>query len=66
MVVTVNGATAELDRDTTVAGLVAARTEESRRVAVALGGEVVPRSAWETTVLKDGDVVEILAAVAGG
>ena len=66
MKVTVNGALAELDPGLTVAGLVAARTEDSRRVAVAVGGEVVPRSAWETTVLNDGDAVEILAAVAGG
>jgi sulfur carrier protein len=64
--VTVNGQPAEVDADTTVAGLVAARTDDHRRVAVALGGEVVPRSAWATTVLSDGDVVEILAAVAGG
>jgi len=37
-----------------------------RRVAVARNSAVVPRSAWGSTQLRDGDVVEVLAAVAGG
>lgn len=37
-----------------------------RGVAVAVGTDVVPRSAWATTVLADGDVVEVLVAVQGG
>jgi sulfur carrier protein len=35
-------------------------------VAVARNGEVVPRGAWDSTVLEPGDAVEILIAVAGG
>ena len=50
----------------TVAQLVAARADDRRRVAVARNGEVVPRSAWDTTRLADGDAVEVLAPVAGG
>lgn len=63
---TVNGAPAELPGPTTVAQLVQARAQDQRRVAVARNGAVVPRSAWERTALADGDVVEVLAAVAGG
>jgi len=37
-----------------------------RRVAVALNRDVVPRSAFETTALSDGDRIEILEAVGGG
>jgi sulfur carrier protein len=66
MRVTVNGADTELAEDTTVASLVGTLTQERSRVAVALGGEVVPRSAWENTVLHPGDAVEVLTAVAGG
>ncbi|HTF09995.1 MAG TPA: sulfur carrier protein ThiS [Asanoa sp.] len=65
MTLTVNGETVELDPAVTVAGLVAARTDQ-RRVAVARNGEVVPRGEWVTTVLAEGDEVEILAAQAGG
>ena len=37
-----------------------------RHVAVALNGEVVPRSAWEEHGLADGDRVEVVTAIQGG
>jgi sulfur carrier protein len=37
-----------------------------RGVAVAVGDEVVPRAAWTTTTLTEGDRVEVLVAVQGG
>ncbi|CAN5384340.1 hypothetical protein BH09ACT12_BH09ACT12_25320 [soil metagenome] len=61
-----NGASTELADGTTVAGLVAARADHDRRVAVAINSEVVPRSAWARTLLAEDDEVELLAAVAGG
>jgi thiazole synthase len=39
---------------------------EARGVAVALDGEVVPRSEWERTPLREGQAVEVLAAIQGG
>jgi sulfur carrier protein len=66
MRVSVNGVATELDDDITVAALVRARTDERAKVAVARNGEVVPRSAWETTTLIGGDSVEVLVPVAGG
>ena len=66
MQVTVNGTNTDVDPALTVAALIAARGETPRRVAVALNGEVVPRSRWETTGLTDGDSVEVLAPTAGG
>ncbi|BAJ50865.1 thiamine biosynthesis protein ThiS [Candidatus Caldarchaeum subterraneum] len=35
-------------------------------IAVAVNGEVVPRSMWGRVRLKAGDIVEIVTAVAGG
>ncbi|MCW2607267.1 MAG: thiS [Frankiales bacterium] len=66
MRLTVNGEPAELPHGTTVADLVASRAEGQRRVAVARGGDVVPRSTWAQTVLEEGDAVEVLVATAGG
>jgi sulfur carrier protein len=40
--------------------------DDPRGVAVALDGEVVPRSGWATTRLHEGQAVEILRAVQGG
>nr|WP_239679507.1 sulfur carrier protein ThiS [Natronosporangium hydrolyticum] len=49
---------------TIVAELVA--DPSARGVAVALNGEVLPRAAWESTSLGDGDRVEVLTATQGG
>jgi thiazole synthase len=40
--------------------------EGARGVAVALDGEVVPRSEWERTSLREEQAVEVLAAIQGG
>ncbi len=66
MKVTVNGTPTEVAADATVAALVAERLDGHDRVAVARNGDVVPRSAWTRTPLAPGDVVEVLAATAGG
>jgi sulfur carrier protein len=68
MDITVNGtartypvavSVAELVTELGVGGL-------ARGVAVALNGEVVPRSGWATTVVAAGDRVEVLTASQGG
>ncbi len=66
MNLTVNGDPVELDDGLSVAALVAQRAPDHRRIAVAVNADVVPRSAWPTTALRDGDAVEVLVAVAGG
>lgn len=38
----------------------------ARGIAVAINGEVVARSAWDTCALAPGDCVEIVTAVQGG
>lgn len=66
MNVTVNGDRVELADGLSVAALVATRAPDARRIAVAVNADVVPRSAWPSTVLREGDAIEVLAAVAGG
>ena len=39
---------------------------DGRGVAVALDGEVVPRSEWTATALREGQKLEVLAAIQGG
>jgi sulfur carrier protein len=63
---TVNGTAREVTGDPSVAALVAQVTEARRGVAVAVNGEVVPRSTWATAGLRDGDRVEVLTAAQGG
>jgi len=65
MRVIVNGAARDVEV-VSVEGLVAELTPARRGVAVAVNGEVVPRSAWPGAVLRDGDRVEVLTAAQGG
>ena len=71
MQIELNGEKVEVGEAATIAdviGLVAGdRIPEDRRgVAVALGGEVVPRSEWSVTAPSDGASIEVVAAIQGG
>lgn len=39
---------------------------DTKRVAVELNGDILPKSQYESTVLNDGDCVEIVSFVGGG
>jgi sulfur carrier protein len=66
MNVVVNGRAFELADGATAAVAVQVLTSAPSGVAVAVNGEVVRRSAWDSTPLADGDQVEVLTAVQGG
>jgi sulfur carrier protein len=68
MVVSVNGEERELPAGSTVGSVVELLRGDARGrgVAVAVAGEVVPRGAWETTELREGAEIEVVAAVQGG
>lgn len=64
-----NGEPASIAVPATVVDAVAATGADvsgGRGFAVAVDGEVVPRSEWETTPLAAGQKVEVVAAVQGG
>ena len=64
--ITVNGSTRALDRSLDVAALLATLELAGKKVAVERNGEIVPRSAHGSTMLLDGDQLEIVVAVGGG
>jgi sulfur carrier protein len=68
MMIVLNGTEHDVPADATVAGVVAALQDivDGRGVAVAVGGEVVPRTAWSQTRLAEGARVEVVSAVQGG
>ncbi|TDC49384.1 sulfur carrier protein ThiS [Actinomadura sp. KC345] len=66
MRVFVNGEPRELPEGASVAEVVASVTAAGTGVAAALNDEVVRRSAWEATPLRDADRLEVLTAVQGG
>jgi thiazole synthase len=66
--VELNGERRELPAGATVADAVAraGAPAEGRGVAVAVDGEVVPRPRWGDVTLREGQSVEVLAAIQGG
>ena len=50
----------------TVSEILADMETSAQRVAVELNEEIVPKAAYGSTVLKDGDKVEVVRFVGGG
>ena len=69
MRVLVNGAAREVPDGITVAGLmqdVRGGAGDGRGVAVAVDAEVVPRGEWDSVVLAEGQMIEVVGAIQGG
>lgn len=66
MTVQLNGRTHQLSAGASLADAVAIVTGALTGIAVALNGDVVPRGAWPTTSVADGDRIEVVTAMQGG
>jgi thiazole synthase len=68
MRIELNGTPCELTSGATLADAIreSGADLEGRGVAVALDGVVVPQSGWGSTALREGQSVEVLAAIQGG
>lgn len=64
--VTVNGTAHRLERPLELAALLSRLELAGRKIAVERNGEIVPKSAHASTLLADGDRLEIVVAVGGG
>ena len=66
MQITTNGSIRSYDGPLTVADLLQTMALAGRKLAVERNGEIVPRSAHASTLLAEGDRLEIVVAVGGG
>ena len=64
--VTINGGARRLERPLELTALLAELELTGKKVAVERNGEIVPRSAHGSTLVLDGDRLEIVVAVGGG
>ena len=62
----INGTPRQFDAPLDVTRLVEQLDLVGKRIALERNGEIVPRSQFSTTLLADGDKLEIVAAVGGG
>jgi sulfur carrier protein len=68
MIITLNGAAADVPVGTTLEGLLIRGGHDAGRrgIAIAMNGEVVPRGMWPRQPVSEGDMVELLIATQGG
>jgi sulfur carrier protein len=68
MTVEINGRAVELADGAALSAAVseAGAEVQTKGVAVAVDGEVVPRSAWQSTRLREGQRIEVVGAIQGG
>jgi sulfur carrier protein len=66
LTLSVNGTATRVDDAATIADVIAKIGAAGKRIAVERNGEIVPRSRYAATPVRDGDRLEIVGAVGGG
>jgi sulfur carrier protein len=66
MIVQINGERREIGMSLSVAQLLEELSLRPGRVVIELNRDVLPRDAYQNTLLKEGDAVEIVHFVGGG
>lgn len=64
--ITVNGKKIPWKENLSVADYLDANGYKINRIAVELNYEIVPKNQYSTTLLKEGDVMEVVSFVGGG
>lgn len=62
----INGEEIENINGITVAEYLSSSGYDAKRVAVELNGDILPKAQYDSTVLQDGDSVEVVSFVGGG
>lgn len=66
MQVKVNGEMRKIDENSTLYDVIHSLGLEERVMAAALNMQIVKKDSWNSAVLNDGDVIELLDFVGGG
>lgn len=66
MQLTLNGTTREIPQPESLQHLIDATVRDSGRVIAELNGTIIKRGNWSTTIVKDGDTLELVSFVGGG
>lgn len=64
--ITVNGKKVQISRSLTVTEYLEENHYKQNRIAVEINGKILPKSAYASVTLKEGDVLEIVSFVGGG
>ncbi|MDD6616694.1 MAG: sulfur carrier protein ThiS [Lachnospiraceae bacterium] len=64
--ITINGTSVSFDEPMTVGTYLDAHQYRRSLIAVELNYEILPKSRYDETILKDGDILEVVSFVGGG
>lgn len=64
--ITFNGNEKELTGEVTVEDFIRQQNYKKEQVAVELNEKIIPKADYSKTVIKDGDVIEVLSFMGGG
>ncbi len=66
MKITLNGKTRELTNALNLENVVGQFCKDKNPVIAELNGEIIKNPLWEETLIKEGDIVELVSFVGGG
>ena len=66
MNITVNGNQQNCPSDTNIYQLLTILSMQDKRIAIEINKEVIPKGAFGSHMLNDGDIVELIQAIGGG
>ncbi|CCO24138.1 sulfur carrier protein ThiS [Maridesulfovibrio hydrothermalis] len=66
MIVTLNGKETEIDDGSSIISLLESKQITPDTVVIELNAEIIPADAFGSTIIKDGDHLEVLRFVGGG
>ena len=66
MEITVNSKIINIDNDTNTKELLSSQGYQNKIIAIAINGKFVPKSSYETHIIKENDEIEIVAPMQGG
>ncbi|MCI9354684.1 MAG: sulfur carrier protein ThiS [Firmicutes bacterium] len=64
--ITINGKNIFLEDGYILAEYLKKKEYPIQRIAVEINGNMIPKSKYDTTILKDNDIIEIVSFVGGG
>lgn len=66
MKIMVNGTEQEIEQSASISDVLAQRGTEKTLVSVELNFSIIPRDKWDSVLLEEGDIMEIIRFVGGG
>ncbi len=66
MQIIINGEEKEINSDISIDKLIEVLNIDSKKIAIECNLEIIPRSEYSTTIISDGDKLEIVHFIGGG